>query len=385
MTNSFDHLLREALKAPAAHPPGGCLDAETLAAWSEGSLDATRRAAVEAHASVCARCQDLLAAMIRSEPAIVSRPWWRSPALGWLAPLTVAAAAAVIWVRMDPRGTTESALAPSPVAPSMAAAPQIANDQARERQERTAEPKSLDAARPETWAKRREASGPPPVAVDRLRDEARARADNAPVTPSAKGAAPAATAPSEAEVTVTAPTATIQTTTATAAPAPATPAPPPTPAAPRPIAQVGPLPAPTAVAESANAGGLAARAAGFAAAASADQRKLVIQTADGSTRWWVTSPGTVQRSTDGGARWEVQATGTREILNAGAAPSSAVCWLVGRTGAVLLSTDGRSWRRVPFPEAIDLVSVSAVDGNSATVVAAGGRKFTTTDGGVNWR
>ena len=93
----------------------------------------------------------------------------------------------------------------------------------------------------------------------------------------------------------------------------------------------------------------------------------------------------MQRSTDGGARWEMQATGTREILNAGAAPSSAVCWLVGRTGAVLLSSDGRSWRRVPFPEALDLVSVSAVDGKTATVFAAGGRKFTTTDGGVNWR
>ena len=65
MTNSFDHLLREALKAPASHPPGGCLDAETLAAWSEGSLDAAQRAAAEAHASECARCQDLLAAMIR--------------------------------------------------------------------------------------------------------------------------------------------------------------------------------------------------------------------------------------------------------------------------------------------------------------------------------
>jgi hypothetical protein len=375
MTNSFDHLLREALKAPAAHPPGGCLDAETLAAWSEGSLDATQRTSVEAHAAECARCQDLLAAMIRIEPAIVSRPWWRSPAFGWLAPLTVAAAAVVIWVRMDPRGTTEFAVAPS-VAPSTAAAPQIANDQARERQERTAEPESLDAARQESMSKRRAASGPPPpVGVDRLRDEGRARADNTPRRPSDKAAAPAVTAPREVDVTVIAPTAAVQ----TAAPAPA----PATPAAPPPIAQVAPLPAPTTVAESANRSAVAARAAGFAA--SADQRELLIQTADGSTRWWVRSPGTVQRSTDGGVRWEVQATGTREILNAGTAPSSAVCWLVGRTGAVLLSTDGRSWRRVPFPEAVDLVSVSAEDAKTATVFAAGGRKFTTNDGGVNWR
>jgi hypothetical protein len=375
MTNSFDHLLREALKAPASHPPGGCLDAETLAAWSEGSLDATQRAAVEAHASECARCQDLLAAMIRIEPAIVSRPWWRSPAFGWLAPLTVAAAALAIWVRVDPRAT-ESALAPSPVAPSTAAAPQVANDQAREKQERPAAQESLDAARAESQAKRRAASGPPPVALDRLRDEARKRADDAPAGASAKAVAPAATAPSEAGVTVIAPTPMIETATATAAPA--TPAPPP-------IAQVAPLPAPKAVAESANARAVAARAAAFSSTPSADQRELLIQTADGATRWWVRSPGTVQRSTDGGARWEVQATGNREILNAGTAPSSAVCWLVGRTGAVLLSSDGQSWRRVPFPEALDLVSVSAVDGKTATVLAAGGRKFTTTDGGVSWK
>jgi hypothetical protein len=375
MTNSFDHLLREALKAPASRPPGGCLDAETLAAWSEGSLDVTQRTAAEAHASECARCQDLLAAMIRIEPAIVSRPWWRSPAFGWLAPLTVAAAALVIWVRMDSRPTTDLALAPAPLAPSTAAPPRIANDQAREKQEPAAALESFDAARAESPPRRRAATAPPPpVAVDRLRDEARARADNAPARPSAKAAAPAPTAPSEAGVTVIASTPTIQ--TGTAAPAP--------PPAPAPVAQVAPVPSPSAVAESVNASTVGSRAAAFSSAAGADQRELLIQTADGSTRWWVRSPGTVQRSTDGGVRWEVQATGNREILSAGAAPSSAVCWLVGRAGVVLLSTDGRSWRRVPFPEAIDLVSVSAVDGKTATVFAAGGRKFTTSDGGGNW-
>ncbi len=376
MTNSFDHLLREALKAPASRPPGGCLDAETLAAWSEGSLDATQRTAAEAHASECARCQDLLAAMIRIEPAMVSRPWWRSPAFGWLAPLTVAAAALAIWVRMDPRAT-ESALTPALPAPSTAAAPQIGNDLAREKQESTGARESLDAARAESPTRRQAASGPPPpAALAPLRDEARARADTPAARPSAKATAPAATAPSQADVTVIAPTATIQTATATTAPAPAPPAAPP-------MAQVAPLPAPTAVSESVAAG--ANRSAAFSSAAPAGQRELLVQTADGSTRWWVRSPGTVQRSTDGGARWEVQATGNREILNAGTAPSSAVCWLVGRTGAVLLSSDGQSWRRVPFPEALDLVSVSAVDGKTATVFAAGGRKFTTTDGGVSWR
>jgi len=51
---------------------------------------------------------------------------------------------------------------------------------------------------------------------------------------------------------------------------------------------------------------------------------------------------------------------------------------------VLLSTDGRSWRRLAFPEALDLRSVSATDDQTATVTAADGRSFVTTDGGETW-
>jgi photosystem II stability/assembly factor-like uncharacterized protein len=50
-----------------------------------------------------------------------------------------------------------------------------------------------------------------------------------------------------------------------------------------------------------------------------------------------------------------------------------------------LSTDGRTWQRVAFPESVDLVSIRASDGVNATVTAADGRTFTTTDGGRTWR
>src|SRR5262245_42237330 len=99
MTKSFNHLLRETLKAPAQEPTDECLDAGVLAAWFEGTLDPGERAAAEAHAADCSRCQAALAAMIRIEPSIESRPWWRSPAFGWLVPITVAAAAFVIFIR----------------------------------------------------------------------------------------------------------------------------------------------------------------------------------------------------------------------------------------------------------------------------------------------
>jgi photosystem II stability/assembly factor-like uncharacterized protein len=122
-----------------------------------------------------------------------------------------------------------------------------------------------------------------------------------------------------------------------------------------------------------------------AASQTSAQPLVVVQARGGSTRWRITAPGSVQRSNDAGATWETQSTGGPTTISSGAAPSASVCWLVGKAGVVLLSADGRSWRRVPFPEPVDLASVVATDANTATVIAASGRRFTTTDGGKSWR
>jgi photosystem II stability/assembly factor-like uncharacterized protein len=58
--------------------------------------------------------------------------------------------------------------------------------------------------------------------------------------------------------------------------------------------------------------------------------------------------------------------------------------VVGKAGAVLLTTDGVTWRRVAFPEMADLSAVRATDARSATVSTVDGRMFTTTDGGETW-
>ena len=76
------------------------------------------------------------------------------------------------------------------------------------------------------------------------------------------------------------------------------------------------------------------------------------------SRWRIVPDGAVQRSADGGSTWQTQQTGVAVTLIAGASPSPSVCWLVGPGGIVLLSTDGRSWRRLPFPEMTDLVDRS---------------------------
>jgi photosystem II stability/assembly factor-like uncharacterized protein len=51
---------------------------------------------------------------------------------------------------------------------------------------------------------------------------------------------------------------------------------------------------------------------------------------------------------------------------------------------VLVTTDGRSWERLSFPEVVDLVAIRATDDKTATVTAADGRRFTTTNRGQTW-
>jgi len=104
-----------------------------------------------------------------------------------------------------------------------------------------------------------------------------------------------------------------------------------------------------------------------------------------ASRWRITrTPGLLQHSTDGGATWEPQQTNILVELTAGYSPQPSVCWMVGRAGTVLLTIDNRTWRRVSFPERVDLVAVTATDKDTATVTTRDGAKFSTSDGGVTW-
>ena len=69
----------------------------------------------------------------------------------------------------------------------------------------------------------------------------------------------------------------------------------------------------------------------------------------------------------------------------GVAPAGSICWLVGANGLVLVSTNALTFTRVTAPAEVDLVSIQAVDGRTATATAADGRTFTTEDGGKTWK
>jgi hypothetical protein len=148
-----------------------------------------------------------------------------------------------------------------------------------------------------------------------------------------------------------------------------------TPAAPASAA----LPAARAAARSSEEAQVLRQAAGGRAPA----REIV--SPDPAVRWRVGAAGLIERSIDNGSTWVAQQPGgvTADLLE-GSAPTPIVCWVVGRAGTVLISTDGRQWRRVAFPETIDLVAVQATDERTAVVTTADGRRFRTSDAGLTW-
>lgn len=137
-------------------------------------------------------------------------------------------------------------------------------------------------------------------------------------------------------------------------------------------------------------GGVGAGIGGYANSKSAvvDVRSgaaPVIQSQDANVQYRIAGGARIERSDDSGATWQGQRMKVAAQILAGAVPSENVCWLVGRFGAILLTTDGKSWKKISPPEDADFVAVTASDASSAAVTSADGRTFRTTDGGRSWQ
>jgi photosystem II stability/assembly factor-like uncharacterized protein len=111
--------------------------------------------------------------------------------------------------------------------------------------------------------------------------------------------------------------------------------------------------------------------------------QTIIASPDRDWQWRIVD-GEVEQTHDAGRTWQPPALGATHAVRAGAAPAAHVCWLVGARGVVLLTTDGTTWRRIAFPEPLDLVAVQAGDAARATVTTATARRYATTDGGQTW-
>jgi len=374
---SAGRLMRDALEArTAARASDECLDAETVAAWFDDALSAHERAAVEAHAADCARCQALLAAVVRSTPPTVAQPWWRSSVIGWLVPVSLAAAALIVWVSGPRRTALVTAARPTALNKVAAApAPQASANEQPQPVESSQSKTAMSSAR-----QREIARGSAPTNAPRRSDAEQPRATLDKIAPSP----PPTGALAERVIVTSEPPAPPG--AAAAAPLPSTAVPQsagsPPPIAPRPSAAESV--APPSVMETVTTNAMASRSA---VRRDALQRTVIVSP-NPRIRWLLApggAAGVVQRSTDGGLTWQTQSTGATVPLTAGASPSPSVCWLVGSRGVVVLSIDdGRRWQRLPFPEMIDLVSILATDDKTAAVTAVDGRIFRTADRGVSW-
>ncbi len=350
----MDRLLRQAAVPDTDPPVGACLEADTLAAWVEGSLMSREREAAEAHAADCPRCLAALAALTTTLPTQAAVPWW-SRWFSWrlLVPLTAGAAAVAIWVAVQ--SPDRSAFSPGTASREAVSRPAEEGQLAR-----GGEADSAKAAPPVLQDEMRPAVPPSadPDLADRLqgkregREAAAAKADSGNLVGSTEAARRDSTAAAAAEA---------------ASPA-------------RPAAPAAEAPPADTVAPPGAAPPAAARTRGLAESVVAP---IEIRSPDPAVRWRIAGSA-VEHSLDGGRTWQAQDVPTGEALTAGSSPSRTICWLVGRAGTVLLFTQADGWRPLPFPEPADLTSVAADSGTTAAVTTANGRTYRTVDAGRRW-
>ena len=346
----MDPLLSRALSGLQA-ADAGCVDAETMAAWVERTLPSSAAAQVEAHVSSCSRCQAAMATLVRSIPAPTPvESLWKRWQLGWLVPIAGTAAAVAIYVAARPPAQPAPELAQSRAAVASATPAAVPPSV-------TPESDAKREARADTAPS--EKTAPPPAAQGNVaRDAASPREEQV----QQRGRAPQSeTAGLSAEAS---------------RPQASAPAAPPA-SAPR-EAQA---PGVGSVAETVIVSGVAPV---VEARRAFTVEPLEVRSATGAERWRVAAGATVQHSIDSGATWQAGTAPVSGGIRAGSAPGAGICWLVGNGGAVWVATDGTTFRRLPFPETIDLASVLATSARAATVTSSDGRTFRTDDQGMTW-
>jgi hypothetical protein len=139
-----------------------------------------------------------------------------------------------------------------------------------------------------------------------------------------------------------------------------------------------------ASAAGAGAGAPVGAGTGSVVDASRGATAIAVQPPDHLVVWMVGPHGAISHYSRA-AGWAPQASGVTVDLTAGSAPSTSICWIVGRAGTILRTLDGVRWSKIDAPVSDDLSSVIAGNATDATITAADGRRFSTSNGGVTWR
>lgn len=377
----LEQWLDSTARRPSGRGPGVCLDAETAASWVAGTLPERVLSATQAHVANCGACQALMQALLETElsegvgadtpsvdqarhaavadvrtPGLTWRGW-----LTWGTPLGAAAAAALalaVWMKAPAPELTAGRDTVAQVEVPKEASP------ARVPPANAVMPQSAPPAVP-----RSEPMAPMPQArlAPNTLQAPSGGAEAPKAVPDAVAERFAAKSSDARERADTASVAGLSAAENRAVPPP----PPPAPASPA-ASAASPAPAAAPLREQ------------VAPVAAADARgTLQVGSATGSGRWRV-SGSRIERSTDAGRTWlDIGPTGGAQ-LTAGSAPGNGTCWFVGRGGIVLVFDEQSGLQPAVFPDATDLVSVSARSARDAVVVTADGRRLRTDDGGRSW-
>ena len=395
-----DPLVASVLRADERAAAGACPDAELLAMYAEREFGGREHSRVETHVHACARCQAMVAALVRAMPDAAAAPgaevavatsggfaaWfagWR-----WLVPAAALTAVAVVavWVGRGPAAdvaelgrVTDSVadrdffVLPSPTPPTPAGNA-AAESQDRRTLSRAVPEKAVPPAKPAREARKDgELAVAPPAASLEARQSAAGAAPPAERAAEAQTQAKAAVAADAAVRTETSglvggSAARVGAAASGARPVPAEQR------AGNEVAQrresapsaafEPPPPSPAAIAPAAPA-----------------RATDPVFRANLTAASWRVRQGVVERTRDGVAWERVTVPGGVTVI--AVAPVSAdICWAI-TADAVFTVTDGGTWMRTARPPAGPLTNVGATSARAATVTA-GGARFVTTDGGATW-
>ena len=349
-SESFDTILRRAMRAEPGPATPECADATSLAAYSDRSLAAAERERLETHFADCSRCQLLLADVARADESArdargaADVPLYRRWRIAIPALAAVGAILVFIAIR---RPVNEEAKSNEVVAMAKRESPEL---EAPEPAAAPAMPEAASAPPPAAPAP----PPAPPASNDIAMNEAKAPAAAAPRAQAMDGTALHRMQRSAAALAV-------------------------------PGAMFAQSAEPAASAGAQRFAG--AEVGGALIEPHAESRAAmlaVISPPDRSVIWSVGKNGMIWRLDPPDGRRHLQSSGVSTDLVAGAAPSSSVCWVVGSGGTILRTIDGEHWAAVASPTTENLVAVSSGGAGDATVTTASSKSFATSDGGVTW-
>jgi len=389
-------------------PQGDCLDAETIAAYYDHSLDAPLISKCETHLAQCARCRQQIAMMVRAESSAPAKAkakitwiWdWR-----FLAPAAAALLVLTVWGVRHSTLTVTSPKAPGPLVamskpqeilpqlpPQLTTSPRLPaaasnskstplpkldrlSPSAEAPQSEGADARSLQKSKESLSVDSSTATSGEQHSDGSLKEPAAANSPETPLAAKSQPSGAGVNSPTNALQAPSAPPVSRSNTESSS----------------------GNVPAAEAKESAGNElstakqAQLAGRIREYAAASQAPARQTeqrsaetIIATPDPKVLWRIAGGGFVERSEDMGATWNGQLPLPNAQLTAGAAPTAKTCWLVGEGGTILLTKDGTHWSKISPPVPANFVSVSSKSASSAVITASDGQKFSTSDGGKKW-